>query len=134
MFFNPVLSIFLTIFKLSPAFSLCMDTRIEYQSINENLWKSAKDNAVTLLKTDRLEIGILEISPGVRFPREGYSIHLENDEFAYVLFGEVVFSTDKESVKLREGMILYNKRGTPHATANLSDKPARVLWILSPPR
>ncbi|MEM3397737.1 MAG: cupin domain-containing protein [Nitrososphaerota archaeon] len=111
-----------------------MDIKIEYQSIDEDLWRSAKDNAVTLLKTDRLEIGILEISPGVRFPKEGYSIHSENDEFAYVLSGEVVFSADKESIKLREGMILYNKKGTPHATANLGGKPARVLWILSPPR
>lgn len=111
-----------------------MYTRIECHSINENLWKNARDNALTLLKTDRLEIGILEISPGVRFPKEGFSVHGENEEFAYVLSGEVVFSTDKESIKLKEGMLMYNKKGTPHATANLGDKPARVLWILSPPR
>lgn len=111
-----------------------MDVKVECQSINESLWKSAKDNVVTLLKTDRLEIGRLEISPGVRFLKEGFSIYIENDEFAYVLSGEVVFSTDKESIKLKEGMLLYNREGTLHATANFSSNPARVLWFLPSPR
>jgi uncharacterized cupin superfamily protein len=107
---------------------------IDCKAVDENYWRNAKDNALTIFKTDRLEIGILEISPGVRLPREGYSIHAENDEFAYVLSGEVTFSTDKESIKLKDGMMMYNRKGTPHYTVNLSDKPARVLWILSPPR
>jgi len=107
---------------------------IDYKAVDENYWHYAKDNALTIFKTDKLEIGILEISPGVRLPREGYSIHAENDEFAYVLSGEVTFSTDKESIKLKSGMMMYNRKGTPHYIVNLSDKPARVLWILSPPR
>ncbi|MDJ0270496.1 MAG: cupin domain-containing protein [Aigarchaeota archaeon] len=111
-----------------------MNAKIVYQTIDGKLWDNAKDNAVSILKTDKLEIGILEISPGVRLPKEGYSIHSENDEFAYILSGEVTFGTDKESIKLEEGMVMYNKRGTPHYTVNLSSKPARILWILSPPR
>jgi uncharacterized cupin superfamily protein len=107
---------------------------IDYKAVDENYWRDAKDKALTIFKTDRLEIGILEISPGVRFPREGYSIHAENDEFAYVLSGEVTSSTDKEPIKLKNGMMMYNGKGTPHYIVNLSDKPARVLWILSLPR
>jgi len=43
---------------------------IDYKAVDENYWRDAKDKALTIFKTDRLEIGILEISPGVRFPRE----------------------------------------------------------------
>ncbi|MDW7985714.1 MAG: cupin domain-containing protein [Nitrososphaerota archaeon] len=107
---------------------------IESYLLDERYWGKAVNNAVTIVKTDQLEIGILEISPGVRLPKEGYSVHGENDEFSYVVSGEVVFGTDKESLKLVEGSFLYNKKGTPHYVINIKDKPARVLWILSPPR
>ncbi|MEN2974827.1 MAG: cupin domain-containing protein [Candidatus Caldarchaeales archaeon] len=102
--------------------------------LDEKYWSRAVNNAITIIKTDHLEIGILEISQGVRLPKEGYSVHGENDEFAYILSGEVIFGTDKESIKLAEGSFLYNKKGTPHYVTNLEDKPAKILWVLSPPR
>lgn len=111
-----------------------MQNKVELFHVDEKMWKMAKDRAYTLLKTEKLEIGIIEFSPGVRIPRGGYSIHSENDEFAYVISGELVFETDKGSVNVKDGSLLYNRKGTPHATLNVSDKPARVLWILSPPR
>jgi len=43
---------------------------IDYKALDENYWRDAKDNALTIFKTDKLEIGILEISPGVRLPKE----------------------------------------------------------------
>jgi uncharacterized cupin superfamily protein len=111
-----------------------MSTPIQYVELGEDLWTEARDSALTLFKTEEAELGILELSPGTRLPREGYSIHASNDEFAYIISGEVVFWTDKGATVLREGMLIYNKKGTPHYTENLGEKPARIVWLLAPPR
>lgn len=111
-----------------------MSTAIQHVQLGEDLWIKARDSALTLFRTEEAELGILELSPGSRLPREGYSVHPSNDEFAYILSGEVMFCTDKEATVLREGMLIYNKKGTPHYTVNPREKPARIVWLLAPPR
>lgn len=69
------------------------NSRIVLELVDEKSWSSAKNNAVTLIKTDGVEIGILEITPSIRLPKEGYSIHEQNNGFAYILSGEVIFGS-----------------------------------------
>jgi uncharacterized cupin superfamily protein len=111
-----------------------MSTPIERIQLSDELWKQAQDTALTIFKTQEAEVGIVEISPGARLPSEGYSVHASNDEFAYILSGEVVFGTDKDAIVLREGTLMYNRMGTPHYTVNRGKEPARIVWILAPPR
>lgn len=105
----------------------------EIYRLDEELWNRAMGKAVPIFEVGDIQVGIAVIPPGVRLPEEGYSVHEESDEFAYIVSGEVMLYTEDESIKLSEGDIMYNERGTPHYTINLSDKPARILWILSPP-
>lgn len=77
--------------------------------------------------------GIVVVNPGQRLPAEGYSLHESSDELAYVVEGEVVFGTPVEEKPLRKGDLLFNQKGTKHYVRNDTDKPCKVIWVLSPP-
>ena len=51
------------------------------------------------------------------------------DGNAIVLEGEIVMVLDKEEVQLKAGDVVI-QRGTNHAWANRSGKPAKMLYVL----
>jgi uncharacterized cupin superfamily protein len=53
----------------------------------------------------------------------------ETVDYAVVLEGEIVMVLDEEEVNLRAGDVVI-QRGTNHAWANRSGKPAKMLYVL----
>jgi len=98
-----------------------------------NKWEQAIDLAFEIMRVSEVQIGIEEILPNKRLPREGFSIHKNSHEFAYVIKGDLIFGTDREEIEIKEGNFLYNPPGTPHYTLNKSGTIVQLLWILSPP-
>jgi quercetin dioxygenase-like cupin family protein len=53
----------------------------------------------------------------------------ETIDYVIVIDGEIEMDMDDSTVKLKAGDIMI-QRGTNHAWANRSDKPARVAFVL----
>jgi mannose-6-phosphate isomerase-like protein (cupin superfamily) len=95
---------------------------------------------------DRVDLGGL----GVRFMAdgEGFALvehpiaprtlaapmhtHTHEDEFSYVLEGEVGVQIGDAVIYARPGDLVCKPRGVPHAFWNRSDEPARLLEVISP--
>jgi quercetin dioxygenase-like cupin family protein len=58
--------------------------------------------------------------------------HKHEDEYTYVLEGEVGFQIGEEDLVARPGDLVFKPRGVPHAFWNGADEPARALEIISP--
>ena len=58
--------------------------------------------------------------------------HRHEDEYTYVLEGEIGVQVGEEVLLARPGDLVFKPRGVPHAFWNADDKPARVLEIISP--
>lgn len=59
-------------------------------------------------------------------------VHQHEDEYSYVLEGEVGVQVGDEVVIGRPGDLVFKPRGIWHAFWNAGDAPARVLEIISP--
>ena len=58
--------------------------------------------------------------------------HRHEDEYTYVLEGEVGVQVGDEVRVARPGDLVFKPRGIPHAFWNAGDAPARALEIISP--
>jgi hypothetical protein len=58
--------------------------------------------------------------------------HSREDEYTYILEGEIGAEVGDRVVRLGRGELLRKPRGVPHAFWNPTDAPARVLEIISP--
>jgi quercetin dioxygenase-like cupin family protein len=58
--------------------------------------------------------------------------HRHEDEYTYVLEGEVGVQIGEEILVGRPGDLIFKPRGIPHAFWNAADEPARALEIISP--
>ncbi len=74
-------------------------------------------------------VNLLELAPGTWSSQRHW--HEQQDEFVYVLEGEVVLVTDEGETVLRPGMIAGFRAGTAngHHLVNRSDKTVRVLEV-----
>lgn len=105
--------------------------KVEILKLTSELWSSAINKANELLNLDgKVRVGILTLPPGERLPSTGQSVHEEYEEMAYVVSGKLLFVADGREYVIEEGSFMYNPRGTPHYTKNLSDSETRVLWVL----
>jgi mannose-6-phosphate isomerase-like protein (cupin superfamily) len=59
-------------------------------------------------------------------------VHQHEDEYSYVLEGEVGFEVGDDSFTARAGQLVAKPRGIWHAFWNPGDVPARVLEVISP--
>jgi quercetin dioxygenase-like cupin family protein len=59
-------------------------------------------------------------------------VHEHEDEYSYVLEGEVGVQIGDEVHYALPGDLVIKPRGIPHAFWNRSDEPARLLEIISP--
>jgi quercetin dioxygenase-like cupin family protein len=58
--------------------------------------------------------------------------HAHEDEYSYVLEGEVGIQVGDEVTVAKPGDMVFKPRGVPHAFWNAGDAPARLLEIISP--
>ena len=58
--------------------------------------------------------------------------HEREDEYTYVLEGEIGFQIGEEVLVARPGDLVFKPRGVKHAFWNAADEPARALEIISP--
>ena len=58
--------------------------------------------------------------------------HTHEDEYSYVLEGEVGVQVGDEVAVAKQGDLVFKPRGIQHAFWNAGDTPARVLEIISP--
>ena len=58
--------------------------------------------------------------------------HRNEDEYTYVLEGEIGVQVGEEVCVARPGDLVFKPRGVPHAFWNAGDAPARALEIISP--
>jgi quercetin dioxygenase-like cupin family protein len=58
--------------------------------------------------------------------------HRHEDEYTYVLEGEIGVQVGEEVRVARPGDLVFKPRGVPHAFWNAGDTPARALEIISP--
>ena len=58
--------------------------------------------------------------------------HQHEDEYTYVLEGEIGVQIGEEVLVARPGDLVFKPRGVPHAFWNATDTPARALEIISP--
>ena len=59
-------------------------------------------------------------------------IHLHQDEWFYVMEGEVLFQLGGEHRTLRAGESVLGPRGVPHAFAGVGEKPAHMVIAFTP--
>ena len=59
-------------------------------------------------------------------------VHEHEDEYSYVLEGEVGVQIGEEVLYARAGDFVFKPRGVWHAFWNRTDEPARLLEIISP--
>jgi len=59
-------------------------------------------------------------------------VHQHEDEYSYVLEGEVGVQIGDDVLYARPGDLVAKPRGVPHAFWNRTDEPARLLEIISP--
>lgn len=58
--------------------------------------------------------------------------HRDEDEYSYVLEGEVGVQVGDETIRARSGDLVCKPRGVPHAFFNPTDQPARLLEVIVP--
>jgi transcriptional regulator with XRE-family HTH domain len=57
----------------------------------------------------------------------------EGEEFGYVLEGSIVIQLGSRRIKARKGDSFLIRPNEPHALINSGRRPARILWVSSPP-
>jgi uncharacterized cupin superfamily protein len=59
-------------------------------------------------------------------------VHAREDEFSYMLEGEIGARIGDEVVQAMTGSYVFKPRGLPHTFWNATTKPARLLELISP--
>jgi quercetin dioxygenase-like cupin family protein len=80
----------------------------------------------------RGNLGLVEHPIGPRALAAPMHTHEHEDEYTYVLEGEVGVRIGEEILVARPGDLVFKPRGVPHAFWNVADEPARALEIIFP--
>jgi mannose-6-phosphate isomerase-like protein (cupin superfamily) len=78
------------------------------------------------------QVSILEHPIAPRTLAAPAHVHENEDEYSYVLEGEVGFEIGDEVLSAGPGQLVRKPRGTWHAFWNATDAPARVLEVIAP--
>jgi quercetin dioxygenase-like cupin family protein len=82
----------------------------------------ATGNALTMFE--------MTVPPGARVP--GAHFHVEVDEAVYGLAGELTYTIEGVTHRIRPGDRIFAPRGKVHHFVNDGDVPAKVLSVLTP--
>jgi transcriptional regulator with XRE-family HTH domain len=77
-----------------------------------------------------LESTIHLIDPGAQ--NEGVIVH-QGEELGYVLEGEIELVVDGKTYRAPSGSSFHFRSESPHGYRNATDRPAKVLWVSTPP-
>ena len=77
-------------------------------------------------------VALVEHPIGPRVLAAPMHTHRHEDEYTYVLDGEIGVQVGDEVRVARPGDLVFKPRGVPHAFWNAGDVPARALEIISP--
>jgi len=91
----------------------------------EPSWKTSKQNAITVLKTNGLRIVLIALHEGMEISRHS----AEGIISVQVLEGHIKFSTDQQSLELSKGQMLALHERIPHSV--LAIKESMFLLTLS---
>jgi mannose-6-phosphate isomerase-like protein (cupin superfamily) len=91
-------------------------------------WHKVNDRG----RADRGDFALVEHPIGARALAAPMHTHEHEDEYTYVLDGEVGVQIGEEILVARAGDLVFKPRGVPHAFWNAADTPARALEIISP--
>ena len=80
----------------------------------------------------RGNLGLVEDPIGPRALAAPMHTHEHEDEYTYVLEGEVGVQIGEEILVARPGDLVFKPRGVPHAFWNVAVEPARALEIIFP--
>jgi quercetin dioxygenase-like cupin family protein len=80
----------------------------------------------------RGNLGLVEHPIGPRALAAPMHTNEHEDEYTYVLEGEVGVQIGEEILVARPGDLVFKPRGVPHAFWNVADEPARALEIIFP--
>jgi quercetin dioxygenase-like cupin family protein len=81
------------------------------QMRNEEQWGKSDRNAITVFKTNGMRIVLIALHKGAEMPRHT----AEGLISVQVLEGEMLFSTDEQSIELGKGQMLALHMGIPHS-------------------
>jgi mannose-6-phosphate isomerase-like protein (cupin superfamily) len=59
-------------------------------------------------------------------------LHLDQDEWWYILEGEYLFEVDGQQIKASAGATVFARRGSRHTFQNIGEKPGRTLVTVVP--
>ena len=59
-------------------------------------------------------------------------VHTREDEYFYVIEGELTLYVDGKTIKLKAGESIFAPRNVPHCFKNCSSKPARFIVMCMP--
>ncbi len=74
-----------------------------------------------------LEALIAEFPPHYEHPL----ITHQGEEFGYILEGKIILQIEDEEFSLEPGDSFHIRSSRPHTVRNPSDRPAKVLWVLT---
>lgn len=77
------------------------------------------------------ELGVVEIAVPARWPGPGLHHHAFQEAW-YLLEGRLTFQLDDDLIDADPGSLTFARGGRPHTLANLTDRPARYLLIITP--
>lgn len=79
---------------------------------------------------NEMEPLLVEIRPGSRL--EADKPH-EGEEFGFVISGRIVLHLGEDIYKVKSGESFYYPADKPHYIENTSARPAKFIWVSSPP-
>ena len=79
---------------------------------------------------NQMEPLLVELKPGSAQPVD--KPH-DGEEFGYVLSGRIVLHLGDKTYPVKAGQAFYYKADRPHFPENRSARPARLIWVSTPP-
>ncbi|MBQ1268977.1 MAG: cupin domain-containing protein, partial [Clostridia bacterium] len=79
---------------------------------------------------NEMEPALVTLAPGGETEED---IPHEGEEFGFVLEGKIAVTHGKKTRVVSKGESFYYSADKRHKITNRTDKPAKILWISSPP-
>ena len=100
----------------APLVSIDLGSFIE-QIRNEKTWEDSDRNAITVFKTNGMCIVLIALHKNAELAR-----HTANGIISVqVLEGQMIFTTDQQSVELSKGQLLTLHQGIPHSIVAIEE-------------
>ncbi len=79
---------------------------------------------------ENISVSFIELPPYSRIPLH----HHENEQISVVLEGEIEYTVGDKTTMCHEGMTLVVPPNVPHAVIVISNGPAKLIDIFTPPK